>query len=465
MYRFATIFIIFILINACSFLQNKLPDTSINDFPKKFTMYSEKPDYNTEWWKEFNNPELNNLVDMGINENFNILEAYARLEQVKAQAAKAGAYIYPEIALNANAQREVLHKKELKKDIYSTNLQLGLSVNYELDIWGRVRSNIKSEKLRLEATKEDLNAAIMSISGQIVETWLNIISLNEQQASLEEQLKINKNLLDIIRLRFINGTGSAIDVLQQEQSVAAIESAIIPIKQNRVLLKHQLALLLGKPANYDIEIKEKKLPEINSIPKLGLPADLLSMRPDIRAAGLRLKSSNWLIASARANRLPTLSLSASMNYNSNEVSNIFDDWIANLAGNLVMPIFDAGRRKNEVKRVKAVVDERLATYKKTLLTAVKEVEDALVTEKFKKESLLSKKRQLDISEKTLKQASIRYLKGSDDYLPILREKLNVAVHKNSIIQIKTDVLISRIQLYKALGGTWTDKYTKNFKSK
>ena len=456
MCKTATLLLLILLTSSCNFFHRKLPDTIPKEYPSRYSMYSSDPDYNIEWWKQLNSTELNNLIDMAVNENFTVLEAWARLEQAKAQAAKSASFLYPDVSVNAGAAENRQTTKGSDK-VSSTNYSLGLLVNYEIDLWGKISAADNSSRLQLKASRDDVSTAVMSIAAQIAETWINLISVSRQEESLKEQLVINKKLFELIELRLKHAKASSIDLYQQQQAIAAINTAMIPIAAQKQLLRHQLALLLGKPANYNIEFKQKKFPLISDIPEPGLPLDLLSMRPDIRAAGLRLKASNWEITVAKADRLPALKLTASHTYSSNEFSTIFDNWLMNLAANATGPVFDAGRRENEVKRVKAVVDERLAAYRKTVITAIKEVEDALVKEKHDRQSLTAKQQQLLISQKTVKKAGSRYLNGLNDYLPVLREQLNIALFKNSIIKARADIIISRIQLQKAVGGSWTDK--------
>ncbi len=458
MVKTTLLLLILLLITSCSSLNlnNKLPDTVINEYPSNYSMYSSTPDYNNRWWEQFNSKELNNLINIAISDNFNIIEAWARLEQAQAKAAKSGSYLSPDVSVNAGTAKARQKIKDRDK-VDSKNYSLGLSVNYEIDLWGRIRAAKNSSKLQLKASRDDVNTAIMSIASQIAETWINLISLSRQEKSLNEQLNINKKLLELIKLRFKNAKANALDIYQQQQSLASINALLIPIAAKKQLLLHQLSLLLGKPGNYNINLQQNNFPQISDIPEPGLPLDLLSMRPDVRAAGLRLKAANWEITVAAADRLPTLKLTLSNTYSSNEFATLFDNWLSNLAANVASPVFDGQRRKNEVKRVKAVVDERLAAYRKIVITAIKEVEDALVNEKYNKESLTAIEQQLKLSEKTFNEAGSRYLNGLNNYLPVLREQLRIAAFKNSIIKAKADIIISRIKLQKAIGGSWADK--------
>lgn len=445
-------------LSSCSLLQNKLPDTTPTAYPSTYSLYGDAPDYNTKWWEGFNSVELNQLIESAITNNFDVQQAWARLEQSKAQAAKSGSYQYPEASVYGGYTRSE-QQKDGQDQVSTDTYNLGASISYEIDLWGKISSNKKSSNLELKATREDVSAAIMSLSGSIAETWINLISLYQQEQSILDQLQLNRQLMGLIQNRLVQAKSTPLDLYQQQQTIASLEAALIPIRSKRELYQHQLSLLLGKPATNITSVEQTQFPKITDVPNTGLPTDLLSMRPDIRAAGLRLKAANWEISAAKADRLPSFKLTASYTYSSDEISTIFDNWLMNLAANLTGPIFDAGRRKNEVKRVEAVVNEKLAGYQKTVLTAVKEVEDALVEEKYYREELASKTFQLALSQKTMNEAKRRYLYGSNDFLSVLREQLNIATYENNLVQAHANILIARVQLQKALGGTWLEQLT------
>ena len=222
----------------------------------------------------------------------------------------------------------------------------------------------------------------------------------------------------------------------------------------------RLALLAGRSRLGDEMLASRSFPESGSLPILGLPADLLAARPDVRAAGLRLQAGEWEVAAARADRLPALRLTASSNYFAEDLSSLFDNWIINLAANLAGPIFDGGRRRAEVARVRAVVDERLAFYRETVLNAVIEVEDALTRQAETSATLSSLRKQLELSRQTLREARRRYLNGSSDFINVLNEELNTLQLEHDIISQEKHFMLARIELHIALGGSWMDDFNE-----
>jgi outer membrane protein, multidrug efflux system len=331
---------------------------------------------------------------------------------------------------------------------------VGLTTNYELDLWGRLRASQQSAQLNLEASREDVYSAMQTVAGQVVLTWLDILMDRNVLEVVRKQVEKNETNLELIELRWRNGLATALDVFQQRQAVAQAGAAIPQLEAQLATLEHQLSVLLGKPPRTDLGLAADAFPEPGPLPDQGLPADLLAQRPDVRAAGLWLQSADWQVSAARADRLPSIRLSASASYGANELDLLFDNWMARLAGSITGPIFDAGSRKAEVERTRAVVDERLAAYKQTVATAVQEVEDALVLEAKQGEYIDALKRQLEAAQSTYDVSLARYLKGLNDYLPVLSALTSVQTLERALVQAEHDLLVYRVQIHLALGGAW-----------
>lgn len=447
-------FIVFlmILLSGCSqyrelFLQQK-PD----NFPSRFSLYSTEPDADVAWWQELDSPELNRLITLALADNFTIKEARARLEQARCKAIMAGAYLYPEL----NGGSAYFYEEQQRKGTSRTSddtWSLEFTAGYEVDLWQRVRAGRESRIFLQKASAEDLRAAQISVSSEICRSWINYIAAGQQLTLLTTQLDLQKKLLRLIVQRFPLAKSTALDIYQQQQLIEKIKEAMIPARAAMDLNRHRLALLTGRSTLPDHLLKQGNFPNISPVPAIGLPADLLAARPDIKAAGLRLKSTEWEIAAAKADRLPTLRLTASYNaYSPDNIASIFDNWLLNLAANLTGPIFDGGRRRAEVKRVKAEANEHLALYGRTVFTAIKEVEDMLTQEDQQRRTLISLNKQFELSNKTTREARRRYLYGNTDFLNVLQQELNSVQLQHDIISSREKMIIARIGLHRALGG-------------
>lgn len=440
---------------ACSPFAPRPRTEAAGALPAHFSLYDPAAKVPQRWWQNFQDPQLESLIDQALTDNFTILEAWSRLSQVRARTLQTAAALYPEVAGDGQAVFSRQHTEGIGTrggEFYS----LGLIGAYELDLWGRVRSESQAARLVEHATREDLNAAAMTVAAEVAQRWAQIISQRLQKRLLERQLETNETFLELIELRFRRAITSALDVYQQKQLVEGVRAQIPLVAAEEALQRHELAILVGQPPLDALTIDRDQLPLPADVPPTGLPADLLAARPDIRAAGLRLAAADWQVAAARANRLPAVRLTADANYRADNVDLLFDNWLANLAGNLSAPLFDAGRRKAQVDEARAAAAESLAIYRRTVLTAIREVEDALALEAGRRANLDALDAQIDAARRALEEAGNRYLKGLIDYLPVLTQLLTVQGLERTIIQRRAELLLDRIALYRALGGHWTE---------
>jgi NodT family efflux transporter outer membrane factor (OMF) lipoprotein len=449
--------VILLLVASCSPFKPRVRQSPAGELPPTFSLYTAESEPAKRWWEEFNDPELNALIIEMLSENLTLKETWARLNQVRALAVQAGAALYPNLTGTAGASYTRQRSGNgSRKTVSDDNYFLGAVSSYELDLWGRIRSGRESALLEASAAREDVNTAAMTLAAEVAQRWVNIIAQRMQKRLLEHQLQTNLTFLELIELRFHMAMVSALDVYQQKQVVEDIRAEIPLVEAREQLLRHELALLLGKLPQTFLNISREDLPKPIEIPATGLPADLLSARPDLRAAGMRLWAADWQVAVARADRLPAISLTAQARYGESDMDVLFDNWLLSLAGNLTAPIFDGKRRAAEVDRSLAVVDEKVSAYRQTVLTAIKEVEDALVTESKQREHIQGLEKVTDTARKALKEAGNRYRKGLIDYLPVLTQLLKVQGLERNLIQQQANLLGARISLYRALGGTWTE---------
>jgi outer membrane protein, multidrug efflux system len=452
--------IAFVLLNMVFFFTGCSPfkpaaRTSLSgDLPAKFSLYTGEHDPDRKWWLSFGSAELNRLIESGLADNLSLKETWARLAQARAVAAKAGASRYPDLSATAGASASRTQSGKGAPSVGTQVFSIGLASSYELDLWGRLQAERQAAALDVVATREDLNTAAISIAGEVAIRWVGIISSRMQKKLLEKQLRVNETILDLVKLRFRNAMVSALDVYQQKQLVENVKAQLPLAEEKERLLLHELAVLLGKPPGTKLDVTADRFPDLPDLPPVGLPASLLSARPDIRAAGRLLEAADWQIAAARANRLPTVSLSARARYGESELDTLFDTWLLNLSASLAAPLLDGGYRKAEVDRTRAVVDQKLAIYRDTVLNAVKEVEDALVSEDKQKAHIAGLQQVIHTARIALEEAGVRYRNGISDYLPVLTQLLSVQSLENSLILRQESRMATRIALHRALGGAW-----------
>lgn len=453
---------ILLLCSSCAiFAPNERADLNA-DLPEQFTLYSDEGiDSTNRWWETFQSSELNALIDEALDASPTLQQAWARLAQAEAAAKISGAGRWPSLTAEDSASASRNSVTYMTVESYS----LGLAASYELDLWGRVKSSAEAAALDRQASRESLNTAAMTLASQVALRWSGIVSQQLQTELLRKQLEANQTSLELVELRFRKSQATALDVYQQRQAVAGTQAQIPLAEMREQLLRNELAALIGRADFQSLEISSEKLPTIGILPAVGIPADVLASRPDVRQAGLSLRSADWSVSAARANRLPAIRLTASGEYSNARTADLFDDWYANLLGSLTGPLFEGGQRRAGVARARAVADERLGAYRETVLSALQDVEDALISEEKQRAYLEALERNLELSRQSYNEALSRYRNGLSQYLPVLVELISLQSLERDLISAQYDLLETRIGLYRALGGTWTDELSKpNFKN-
>lgn len=407
------------------------------------------------WWEAFEDPALDALVARAMSENLDLRAAWERLAQFQAVAVQQGSASWPQVNLTASASRNRIELGE--STVHNNNFSLSAAASYEVDVWGRLESLDEAATLDIQASRQDAEAIAMTLAAQVVEVWYSLVEQRALLDLLQRQDETNGRFLELIELRFGQGLSNAVDVYQQRQQVLAIRGQIPLVEARLKLQEHLLATLLGAPAGTVTIDERRSLPELPPLPETGVPSALLQRRPDLEAARLRVASGDARVAAAIADRFPALRLTASTGFQAQDLGDLFDQWVWNMAGNLVLPLIDGQRREAEVARQEAALRERLLAYTRAALVALREVEDALVGEHRQRQSLEISQSQLEVANATLREAQERYLQGLTDFLPVLTSLQAVQRAEQGVISGRRQLISQRIALHRALGGDWTDQ--------
>jgi outer membrane protein, multidrug efflux system len=307
--------------------------------------------------------------------------------------------------------------------------------------------------LDVRASREQLRSAAVTLSAQVAATWYQLVEQYGQIDLLHQQLENNEKVLELISLQFRSGQREgAADVYQQRQLAESVRGDIAVAESQAALLEHQMAILLGQQPRARVVPRVTDLIALPPLPETGLPAELIQRRPDVRGAYDSLRSADLRTAAAVADCYPRVSLMAEVDTSGDAVRDLFDNWLATLVANLTSPLFDAGLRQAEVDRTRAVARERLHNYGDTVLSALGEVEDALVQEQKQRELLESLERQIELSSQALENIRDSFVKRDIDYLRVLDALLtNQALQRTHLAQRRRIVEI-RIGLCRALAG-------------
>jgi len=437
------------------------PETEVPEItvPENYSLYEGTAPAPDRWWEEFGSGELNALVGKALAGNLTIRSSLARLEQSRALAVEAGAGRLPDLTLNAGASET---RRSVDKETVTTRSKnLNLVSTYELDFWGRIRAEQRSALLDVEASQEDLYTAAMTLASEVTLKWLESLSVRQQLALLEQQLKVNNTILDLMELRYLKGFATALDIYQQRQIVAETKAGFPTLEARQETLSHEIAVLTGNPPLTDMGFTETAFPEIGDLPAVGVPADLLARRPDVRSSGLKLMAAGEDLKAARAGRLPEVNLSATGGFSSAGFADLLEQWFVTLAANLTYPLYRGGAIRADITRQEKIVDERLASYKQTVLDAIREVEDAMVRERKQSQYLAALKEQLTIARDSYREAEQRYRKGLIDYLPALSALISSQRFERTVVQARLEKLNQRVALHRALGGGWMARELEN----
>lgn len=450
---FPLILTIALLISGCSFHSSMIKEDQM-DIPSSYSTEIASPAPPVgEWWKQFNDDELNVLMDEAFKHNLEIAQSYERLQQSLASVRIADSSRGFNLTIEGSGgkARQSGTLGIVREETYS----LSAAASYEIDLWGKLKSTTNASQLEALASEEDMRSLHISISAQLAELYFLAV---EQRAQLElsnRTIASFQDTLDRVERRYREGLVSAIDVYQSRQNLASAKARRPLFESSLAVTLNAISVLTGSFPGFkiggNISVLEEA-PDFNA----GIPSQLLSGRPDIKAAYLRLKASDERVAAAIADRFPSFNLVGTYGGSSNRLRSVIDS--PNIFWNILLqaaqPVLDAGRRKAEVDRTKSVFREKLAGYHLTVLNAFKEVEDALAKSKASEERIKMLDENVNASENAYRLAMDNYMQGLTDYLPVLTGQLRLFTVKSNLLAAERQFISDRIQLARALGGEW-----------
>jgi len=449
----------FILITAaflagCSFRPD-MPNVDTN-FTSTHTF--ETSDIRDLWWKEFHDENLNSLVESALEKNTNLRIAYLNLEKAKASLGIAEADLLPGVNLNVSYTKAKTsgetYTGQPQTRYRSSSINLGL--NYEIDLWGRVRNSVLAANENLNASKFDYDSARLSLSSSVAKSYFALVSLNMQEAVLKETLKTYEDTLALRKTQLDLGGINEMTYLQSKAEVERAKTSLTSVLNSKSQALTSLAILTGKSNDEILKGAVASAQNLPSSPeiKAGISSDVLLRRSDVAKALADLKATNALVGVARAQYFPTLSLTGLFGFASDEFDRIFmgSASVWSLGANLTQKIFDFGRTKNNVRV--AETNEQIAaiTYEATVRSALGEVRDALISRQNAKLSLDQVKNLLQSQQKIYSLAKDQYNAGYIGHLELLDAERSLLQAKLQDVSAKLDEVDSAVEVYRALGG-------------
>jgi NodT family efflux transporter outer membrane factor (OMF) lipoprotein len=509
---FITIFAIGIIFSGCTVGPNyEKPKVSIE---KKFGETGETVSTNfpvVDWWKTFNDPELDKLIAIAARENLNLQIATARVREARFQRNITAADLFPNVDADAGYARSRGSKNVVlplggsgsssssgkaksqaqsesansdsqnsggandsafdnqlnpfgkgglpgaETDLY----QAGFDATWEIDVFGGTRRRVEAANYQMQAAIEQERNVMVTLLAEVARNYLELRGTQERIAVAKENLAAQKEILELTHSKQKSGLANDLDVAQVAAQTATTSATIPPLEADSRRLIHALSILLAREPNaLSAELENTKpLPSTPPEIPIGLPSQLLERRPDIRAAERQVAAATAQIGSAKADLFPKFALIASAGLDSSSPENLFD-WESRyflISPTVTWRIFDAGRIVSNIQLQKANRQETVLQYRNTVLTALREVEDALAayaTEKMRRENLVEA---LNQNQQSLMLARQQYDHGLVSFLNVLDAERNVFSAQDALTQSSQMISTDLVALYKSLGGGWPDE--------
>ena len=451
------------------------PDSPLG--PEWYTAELERFDADTEqqvhWWKTLGDPVLNNLIDLAHRQNNNLQIAGLRVLESRAQLGIAVGSKYPQTQVVAGDATAVQASKNgantTAGDLSFTQYNIGVGASWEIDFWGKFRRGIESADAAYLASVAGYDQAMILVTAQVCSTYLAIRTVEEQIRITNDNIAIQQRSFDIVNVNFENGASSELDVLQARTLLMATSATLPSLQTQLYQANNALATLLGMPPSdmSDLLKGSSSIPKVPDKLTVGLPADLLRRRPDVRQAEFVAMAQNAQVGVAEANLYPSFSLAGSLglsaagNTDTTRTGNsgfgeLFssDSLTYSFGPNFVWPFLNYDRIRNSVRVQDARLQQSLVAYRETVLQAAREVEDAMFAyegavqqDELLADTVASARRSTDV-------AQLRFNEGFADYQRVLNAQQSLFTQQSRYVTNHSSIVGSFIALYLALGGGW-----------
>lgn len=430
-------------------LHERLPQNWI--YSSEFSQLSPSDD---SWWRNFDDKCLDSLINIAIENNYDLQVAQKRIALAKSAVKIAQSGYYPGITMNAGWSKERV--SGATEDYYD----LGLNFSWQIDLFGQITSQAKAKESLWKASKSQYDGAMVTLCANVAVAYINLRTWQTQYIVASTHLQLQKQVLEMTESRYKSGLASMLDVSQAKTIYLSTLASIAPLTANIEAQLNSIAILLGV---YSDKLPESiryysSLPEVTALIPVGVPADLLRRRPDIKAAEFTVASYAAAIGVAKKDFLPVLSLNGGIGFKSGNINDLFhkDSFTYSIAPTLSWTVFDGLSRKYNYIEAKEQYMIGVDNYNNTVMTAIKEVQNAMISYKY----VLMETQEL---ENVMKEAfhsfqlSVDlYKRGLTGFTNVLTSEQSYLQYNNSLVTAKGKALLALISIYQALGGGWGD---------
>lgn len=403
------------------------------------------------WWEDFNSPTLTTLITEALAHSPEVLIAAQRIAQAEAQVQTAGASLFPSLNLGGGSDKSWQQSGSPRESSTAS-----LSLSYEVDLWGKLSAERQAAAAGLAISEFDLVTAKLTLTTGVARAWFELLALDKRIEINKENIDIAQRNLAIVEAKYRYGAVGVSDVYRQHGLVNSQQASLLPLQEQARQTKSALAILLGRvPQGYQLAtepLAALSRPIINA----GLPSELLQRRPDLAAAEMRLQAAAANVTAARAALLPSIQLSGSGGLASQALLSLADpSHTLALGANLSQVLFDGGRKKSQVRLSEAQQQELAFQYRKTILTALQETENALGNLALSQQQLDKQQEIVADAERALAIIDSRYRAGAEELLTLLDAQRTLFSAQEQEVSLQQSQFIATLDLIKALGGGWS----------
>lgn len=428
------------------------------DLPQDPALRPTEGDLRT-WWVVFNDPQMSALIEQAGKNNLDLRVAYAKVKEAWGNLGVARGDMLPALNGTATYTRERGSENDVSPGGVTVNsYNISANASWEVDLFGRVSRSIEAAKADFEASEEDRVDVMISLYAEVAKTYLTIRATQAQLAIARDNIVSQKQVMALTQSRFENGLATGLDVSQAESVLASTESEIPPLQITLTNSYNSMDLLLAQQPGGT----RKLLEETKPVPKpplevaVGVPADTLRQRPDVRYAERNLAAATARVGQATAELYPKFSLLGTIGLAATEPGDVFrsNSYLFSFGPQLSWNLFKGGAIRAQIQVQDAQTEQALLTYEKTVLNALQEVQSALNAYTQQQARVAALERTVKASRRTLKLAVDLYTDGLSDFQPVLDAERTLFQYDSQLAQARGDLAANLVTLYKSLGGGW-----------
>ena len=413
------------------------------------------------WWQIFHDPALDAYEQQLLQANQSLFAARDRLSQARSLARVATADLFPQVSTDPSAARErysgnrPLIVSQPASAVTENLFTIPFSLNYEADLFGRVRHNVEAANASLQSTAADLQNVQLVLTAELAADYFTVRELDAEYQVVQESVGYERKGLDLVNNRHEGGVANGLEVAQQATVLDSTISQLSLVQQTRAQYEHAIAVLVGQPASA-FSVPVAPLRDAPPPVPLGVPSDVLERRPDIATAERTMAYQNAQVGIARSAFYPHVTLSGSGGLLSQDLGSLFNapSLIWSVGADAFEPIFQGGRNRANLSAARAAYDQSVANYRQSVLTAFQQVEDGISNLSTLSQALTTQSAAVEDARRALTIANNRYVGGVTSYLDVITAQTTLLNSQRLATQLLGQQMVSAVYLVKALGGGW-----------